>query len=137
MATATTGIGTKLEYSTDGSTYTQLLNINSISGPSFSRDEIDITTLENQSGYREYILGLRDAGSLSLTLNYEKAGYQTLLDMYDADQLYEWRITLPDASTFEFSGYVMELPLTIPVDDKISFDCTIRVTGAPTFTPGT
>ena len=42
-----------------------------------------------------------------------------------------YQIILPDEfeTSLEFEGLVTELPLTIPTDDKITADVTIKITG--------
>ena len=42
-----------------------------------------------------------------------------------------------DVTSVEFLGLVTELPLTIPTDDKVTADVTIKVSGQVTVNSGT
>ena len=57
---------------------------------------------------------------------------------FDADTLQNYEIVLPDveSTSFEFTGFVTELPLSITTDDKISSDVTIKVSGQVTVNSG-
>jgi len=66
--TAVSGKGT-LFNRWDGSAWVNIGDINSIGGPSSSRETIDVTTLGSTGGYREFIGSLRDGGDLSLSMN--------------------------------------------------------------------
>jgi hypothetical protein len=64
-------------------------------------------------------------------MNFTRATYEVMLADFESDLLQNYEILLPDGENtgFEFEGFVTELPLTVPVDDKISADATIRISG--------
>ena len=132
------GVGTILKI--DGST---IGNVTNITGPSMSKDTIDTTALDTTGGYRTFITGFKNAGTLTFTLMFEKAHYSTLKSAFDSDVAKSIEVILPDGATAEtgsklsFSGFVTEMPLTIPPDDKITCDVTIQISGPVTFTPAT
>lgn len=115
-----------------------IANVNSISGPDASRETIDTTTLDSAGGYREFIPALRDAGSISLSMNFSRDTYEQMKDDFESDTLQNYEIILPDddVTTLEFEGMVTELPLDIPLDDKISADVTIKISGEVTLNSG-
>jgi predicted secreted protein len=131
-----TGVGTILKI--DGST---IGNVTNITGPSMSKDTIDTTALDTTGGYRTFITGFKNAGTLTFTLMFEKAHYSKLKSAFDSDVAKSIEVILPDGATAEtgsklsFSGFVTEIPLTIPPDDKITCDVTIQISGPVTFTP--
>jgi len=105
--------------------------VNSITGPSKTRDTIDVTSLDSVGGYREHIPGFRDGGQVQLNMNFTRATYDKMNADYESSALGYYQIVLPDTehTTFDFAGFVTELPLSISADDKITADVTIKVSG--------
>jgi predicted secreted protein len=136
------GVGTKLKMSatqpSNWSTVNPIANITNITGLGMSKDTIDTTALDTTGGYRTFITGFKNPGTLTFTLMFDSAGYKTLKDSFDSDSPYYIQIELPDKGTshgsrFTFQGLVTEIPLTIPPDDKITCDVTIQISGSVTF----
>jgi predicted secreted protein len=136
-STAVSGVGTKFQR-WNGSAYVALAEVNSITGPSMTRAFIDVTSLDSTGGYREFITGFRDAGTISLKMNFTTASYAFIKEDFQKVAANAYKIVLSDtgASSLEFEGLVTELPLSIPTDDKISADCTIKITGEVIFVSG-
>ena len=136
-SSAVSGVGTKFQR-WNGSTYVSLAEVNSITGPSMTRAFIDVTSLDSTGGYREFITGFRDAGTISLKMNFTTASYAFIKEDFQKVAANAYKIVLsdPGLSTLEFEGLVTELPLSIPTDDKISADCTIKITGQVDFVSG-
>jgi predicted secreted protein len=126
MSKAVAGVGTTIEM--DG---TPVAEVITISGPTMTRDQIDVTSLDSTGGYREFIAGFRDGGQVTLNMNFTATSYSSMLSAYNDEDLHEFIITLPDSegTTVSFSGIVTECPLSIPTDDKITSDVNIKVTG--------
>jgi predicted secreted protein len=133
-----TGIGTLFRRwnSTTGA-WENLSEITNITGPSMSRDTHDDTTLATEGGYRTFITGLRNAGTISLSLNFTRDTYETMKDDFEDDSKQNYEIVLPDddITTLEFEGLVTECPLTIP-ESPITFDVTIQISGQVTLESG-
>jgi len=129
-STAIAGVGTKFKR-WNGSAWVDIAEINSITGPSMSRDTIDVTSLDSTGGYREFITGFRNAGTVVLAMNFTRATYETMLNDFESNTIQNYQIVLPDVENtgLDFEGLVSELPLTIPADDKVTADVTIQVTG--------
>lgn len=112
-------------------TFTALAEVNSINGPGMTRDFIDVTSLDSTGGYREFIGGFRDGGTLSLNMNFTLTTYaQMLLDFENQDAV-NYQVVLSDSgnSTLTFAAFVTDLPLTITPDDKVTCDVTLKITG--------
>lgn len=123
----TTGLGTILK---KGST--AIAEILSISGPSMTRDTIDKTVLDNTgNGFREYITGLRDGGTLSFDMLFSKAGYTAIKTDFMNDEAESYSIELPDtpATIISFDGLVTDFPLDIPLNDVMKCSVSIKITG--------
>jgi len=131
MSYATAGVGTIFQR-WSGSAWAAIAEINSITGPSMSRDTIDVTSLSSTGGYREFIGGFRNPGTVQLSMNFYRQNYDLFKTDFESSTIQNYRIVLPDAenTSVEFEGLVTELPLTIPADDKITMDVTIQVSGA-------
>lgn len=128
---ATAGVGTIFQR-WSGSAWANIAEINSITGPSMSRDTIDVTSLSSVAGYREFIGGFRNPGTVQLSMNFIRSNYDLFKTDFESSVVKNYRIVLPDTENtiVEFVGLVTELPLTIPADDKITMDITIQISGA-------
>lgn len=135
---AVSGVGTKFGR-WNGSSWDYLAEVNSITGPTMTRDFIDVTSLDSTGGYREFITGFRDAGTISLSMNFTRDSYDLMLTDFESPNANNYEIILPDVdvTSFEFEGLVTEVPLTIPTDDKITADVTIKITGQVVMNSGT
>ncbi len=137
MSNAVAGVGTRFRR-WSGSAWADIAEINSITGPGMSRDTIDVTSLDSTGGYREFIGGFRNGGTVALGMNFSRVTYDLMKDDFESDVNKHYEIVLPDSehTTLEFEGLVTELPLTIPADDKITADVTIQISGQVTINSG-
>lgn len=110
--------------------------VNSITGPNSTRNQIDVTSLDSTGGYKEFIGGFRDGGEVTLNMNFTKATYGLMQNDFEDDALVAYLVTLSDASatTIGFNGFVQNLGFAVPTDDKVTADVTIKVTGPVTIT---
>lgn len=136
-SSAFAGVGTMFRR-WSGAAWVNIAEINSISGPSMTRDTIDVTSLDSTGGYREFITGFRDGGTVQLTMNFTRATYDTMKTDFESDDLQDYEIMLPDNenTSFEFSGLVTEIPLEIAADDKVTATVTIKISGEVTVESG-
>lgn len=140
---ATTGLfghGTLLKMHDGAATYTTVLEVADLSGPSMSADSIEYTNHDSPSKYREFGAGLVDAGEISFTVNWQPAaathGYSAgLLYVFSNRLTRLWRLIFTDsgATTYQFYAFITGLDIKTPFDDKVSADLTIKLTGLPTF----
>lgn len=138
MTNAIAGVGASFEREDDTSSgvYNAIAEVTNISGPSMTRDTIDVTNLDSIGGYREFIAGFRDGGEMVLTMNFTVNGYEQLHIDFASDTAVNYQLVLPDAGnyTLGFAGLVTALPLTVPTDSQITMDVTIKITGEVTST---
>jgi predicted secreted protein len=127
---AVSGVGTVFNR-WSGSDWEALAEVNSITGPTMTRSFIDVTSLDSIGGYREFITGFRDAGTISLKMNFTAVTYRAMKADFESVVAQNYEVVLPDETrlTLEFEGLVTEIPLSIPTDDKITADVTIKITG--------
>ena len=99
--------------------------------------EIDTTTLCSTA--KEYVMGLKDEGSMTFSVNYDPAdvGIKRLQALRDSQELGVFKMTLVDPGSEEwaFSGYVTSAPLgDVTPDTVYTMTFTIRISGAITIT---
>lgn len=133
MSEAISGVGTEFKRGDGASAeaFTKLAEVVAIGGPDMNRNTIDVTNLDSVGGYKEFIAGFRDAGEVTLNMNWTRDGYVAILDDFDSDDLRNYQIVFPDesATEFSFSALVTRLSTAIPADDKVSMDVTLKISG--------
>lgn len=116
-----------------------IADLTSIGEIGVESDEIDVTTLDSASGYKEFIAGFKDAGEVSLA-GYVKseANMDALLDLAEAQTVCTWEIAFTSGSKWNFSGFVKSLKeAESTVEGVRGFSASIRISGAPTYTAAT
>jgi predicted secreted protein len=137
MTNAVSSVGALLKkYVT--SAWVSVGEVTTISGPTMSRETIDVTSLASTGGYREFIAGFRDPGTLTFTMNFNRTDYDTMKADFESDTEQDYELILPDdeVTTLEFSGLVTELPLNLDPGSQITCNVTIKVTGQVTVNSG-
>lgn len=138
MSNAIVGVGTYFRRWNE-TNWVNIAEVNSIAGPTKSRDSIDVTSLDSTGGYREFIGGFRDGGTVTLSMNFARGTYDTMNDDFESPDLQNYEIFLsldPEETSFEFEALVTELGLAITVDDKITADVTLKISGQVTTNTG-
>lgn len=137
MSLAVTGVGTIFR-KWDSSAWVTMAEIKNVSGPTMSRETIDVTNLASSGGYREFIAGFRDAGTVSFTMHFVRDDYDEMKADFESDTLQNYEVVLPDTeqTSLEFTGLVTELPLDIP-EQVITCNVTIKISGEVTINSGT
>lgn len=137
---AITGVGARLyrwnafESSSSSADWVEMAEVNSITFDGYSRETIDVTDLKtaaNNNGYRSKIAGLRDSGTFSFNINYTRENYDRMKEDFESDENQIYLVVLPDEDKtyMEFEGLITELPLDIPLEDRINSDITVAIDG--------
>jgi hypothetical protein len=134
------GYGCDLLLSTDGgSTYNTVGSVQDLNFPDLKATDVKTSSIQMALPWHTFQPGMGDGGTIKFKLFYAKTQYNTLLTAFRKS--YNWKIVFSDlvstASTLVFAGYLNDLSGPMPLDDAIMVDGTIKVSGAPTFTPGT
>lgn len=110
--------------------------LSSIGGVSVSADTIDTTALDNTSGYRTFIGGFKDGGEVSLSgfLNHTDAGQLAIYAAFESGAVTSCSIVFPTAisASWTFDGVVTAFETSAELEDAVSFDSTVKVSGKPT-----
>ena len=135
---ATVGVGTIFRR-WSGTAWQIISKVQSITGPSMTRDTIDVTSLNSTGGYREFVAGFRKGGTIVLKGFFLRDNFSLFLSDFQSNVMQYYQIVLPDVdlTSMEFTGLVTDMPLTIPLDQAITNDVTITISGPVLLTSGT
>lgn len=144
---AYSALGVQLSIGTGASpyTYVDVLEASTLKGPAEKMDSIEVTSLDSQ-GYKEYITGLRDSGTLTFDMNYTTPGTGAGVSartLRSYTTITPFKITLPKSPTqttagdsYTFNGWVTEYSPSFDQTKQISASITIQVTGAVNYVAG-
>lgn len=139
--TGVAGIGTQLRRwnanASPSGAWEKLTKITAIDWTGMKRETQDTTDLDVADGYKTFIPGLRESGVLKLSVKFDRDVYELMKDDFESDELKHYEIVLPDTdiTSFEFMGFVIELPFK--VDTKlITADVSIQISGKMTMNSG-
>jgi len=136
----TSGFGTLLKRG-DGASPTEafaaVAEVKNISGPNLSTETIDATHMESPNAFREMLPSFKSSGEVTFTVNFlpGATNHTDVLGDYDDRTLRNWTLVFPDtgATTWGFSGYVTGFQPSATIDDVLSADVTITISGAVDF----
>lgn len=131
-------IGNATTFAIEGgtpATYEVVAEVISVTPPPLTRASVDATHLQSPDRYKEFIPGLFEQGECQLGLNYIPSAYALLAAEFEKVTNGNYRITFPEGSTFDFSGFFTGLtpPVTTP-EGKMESGATIKPTGRGVFT---
>ncbi len=131
MTNAISGFGTILIWN-----YNRLLEMTSISGPSQSRDTIDVTSHDSLDMYREFIAGPASGGEVSVEGNLiieDELGQMNFYDDLQAGTKRKAWIVLPmdTGAAMTFDALPTSFSPSNPYEDKIGVSLAMQITGKP------
>ncbi|AMS01573.1 MULTISPECIES: phage tail tube protein [Streptomyces] len=130
-----------LRDSTGSGSFVLVANVTDISGPSRSREAIEVTAHDSPNRYREFIKGLKDGGEVELTINYDPGNStHTALDAdFEEDDLRDYQVVIlpgeADEHTWAFSALITDLGDEYPTEGQMERTATFKISGMPTLTP--
>jgi predicted secreted protein len=116
---------------------TAIASLTSIDGVSVSSDTIEATTLDTEGNYRVFVSGLKDAGEVSISGHFSYSAHNVLMDDFESGDTDTYVIEFPDVATttgttWTFSAIVTAFSTSAELEDMISFEATLKLTGKPT-----
>lgn len=113
--------------------------LTSIGGIEITADTQDVTTLDSDGGYREFIGTFKDAGEVSLEGYFRPGdvGQMAMQTSLDNGQPEAYTIEFPTTpkATWAFDGVVTGFKVgDAETDGTITFGATIKVSGKPVLT---
>jgi hypothetical protein len=140
-----TGVGGAFRIGKDTAgtvTYTDVAQVSSVGSISISSDEVEVTTLDNLSGFREFLQTFKDAGELPIGLVWDPAlpthgeTATGLWGLMVSGEVVPMEIEFPIKPTpyvAHFSGFVKTFPTpSLTPDDALTAEVSIRVSGTVT-----
>ena len=130
MGKAKRALGTKLK---KGTTY--IGGLTDINGIDKSADTIDVTTLDSEGGYREFIASFKDGGEVTIS-GYFLPGNAGQVEMETAfesgiEDSFEIEFPAGFGASWIFKGVVTQVATGASLEDPVSFEATIKVSGKP------
>lgn len=126
-------VGTKLLLAT-----TEVAELTSIGGLELSADTIDVTSLDSDGGYREFIGGFKDAGEVAISgfFNPGDEGQAAVYAAFESGETTACKIVFPAAlgASWEFNAVVIGFSTGAELEDAVSFEGSLKVSGKPTLT---
>lgn len=133
---ATRGLGTVLKMGKDAQAK-PVAGLTEIGGLELSADTIDVTTLDSDGGYREFIGGFKDGGEVSISGYFDPVagnGQKELYEAFESGDVQDFVIAFPESlkTSWEFKGVVTGFSTSVSLEDPVGFSGTIKVSGKPT-----
>lgn len=130
-------VGTRLLIAPkSGNTDVAVGGLKSISGIDVNADEVEVTDMGNTDGYREYLPGFKDGGEVPVSgyLDGEDDGQDRMYELLESGDVVDCKIQFPAkiGKTWSFKAGVTKFTTSAEVDDAITFDATLKVSGKPT-----
>ena len=118
-------------------TFTVVPQVETLEMPMATTEELEATTLDNTTGYREYKPSFKDGGEMTVTVLFDPAMHVTpeggIWKLFQAGTTHELKVKLPSSPVFDWegSGFVRDCGLqTIGPDELLKMQAVIRISGA-------
>lgn len=124
-------LGTKLLINSSS-----IAGLTSINGLALTADTIDKTTLSSIGGYREFTGGFKDGGEVTASGYLEPSdttGQVALYNAFESGNTIPMSVLFPPqmGASWDFNGVVTGFSTSAELEDMVSFEVTIKVSGKP------
>lgn len=122
-----------------GASYVTIAQLRDVGGPSLSQDTVE-TTNRDGSKWREFVGGLKNGGEVSFDVVYDPAlathaagSAPGLVHMLNNGVVGDFQLTFPTspATTCTFNALVTGFEPGAAMEDALTADVTLKITGAP------
>ena len=125
----------KIENAASPEEYTLIPGVYTIGGLGGGEgDEIDVTDFDSTG--KEYLIGLKDEGNLTFSMNYDPddAQHIRLESLRDSQSSSGFQVVLAAGTlkTFTFDAFVKTIEKNLEANDAVRANVTLRITGAIT-----
>ena len=103
------GTGTKLERSSDGTTWEEFADIKTIPELGGDTEKVDVTTLADDR--RKQVEGIQNASNVQFQVVYKGPSFAKALAEAGDRKQYQWKVTYPDGMTVTMRGSTSNLHL--------------------------
>jgi predicted secreted protein len=138
MSQAFSGFGTAVNLLGAGSppAATQIEEVQTVEFSGSKVDLVDVTNMNSESAYREYLATLKDAGELQFTANFipDATGQGLLQGAFESRAVQSWQVVLPtELGTFAFDGIVTSIDHSLNFDKEAKLTVKVKITGPNVF----
>ena len=112
--------------------------LTSIGGLNLTADTVDSTTLSSTGGYREFNRGFKDAGEVPISGYFDPTQHAGLFADFESGEKASYTIEFPEAlgASWMFEAIVTAYSTGAELEDNVSFEATLKVSGKPTLNIG-
>ena len=117
--------------------FTVVPQVETLEMPQATTEELEATTLDNTSGYREFLPSFKDGGEMTVTVVLDPALHVTppesLWALFKAGTTHDMTVKLPSNPEFnwEGAGFIRDAGIqTIGPDEILKLQAVIRISGA-------
>lgn len=134
--TAVAGYGTKLQLGDGASpeTFDDIPGLKDFSLPTGATDQIDVTAHDSPDQTKEYIAGMIETGEIGVEIFFDPNNdvHVDLYDLKDSGETRNFKVVAPDAelTEFAFAAFVTEMEINFPVEDALTANMTLKLSGA-------
>ena len=121
-------MGTKLQIGANS-----IAELTSIGGLDLSADTIETTTLDS-NGWRTFMQGLKDGGEVAVSGYFNPGdtnGQVAMYNNFNNGTSASYTILFPFGASWTFSGIVTAFSTGAELEDSVSFEGTVKVSGQP------
>jgi predicted secreted protein len=121
---------------------TAIAFLTKIDGLSIKASTIDTTALDTEGGYKTFINGFKEVDDVSISGFFDYTAHSAILTDLQAGTSDAYTIQFPPAvggttgPSWTFNAVVTGFKTGAGVDQTISFDATLKISGAPTLVAG-
>ena len=143
------GIGAKLAHtviSPSTTTISDVIQVLSVAVSGQTCDVTDISSSGSTSQFSEFLPGLKDAGSITLTVRYGSSlgvaaedTFDELQTLFNSREIGIFEILIPGTATsgWKCNGFITRLGIALHYKGGVQQQIVIKCTGVPTFTKAT
>lgn len=126
------GEGSELYYGNVGeAASTEIIGVMSVEFPETTVADVKDVNYKTADTTVGYIPGWKEGGAVSVEVDYEKAGENTLRGLLGTKKA--WKVVAPDGGNHTFTGYMNKIGTPLPSDDKVVIKFGIKVCTLPVF----
>ena len=125
------GFASKLRKVVEDAEDIQFAQITNLSLPDQDADEVDLTSFDSADGFREFVQGLKDPGSVDVEAWFTKVFADEMQDDFNEGNINTYVIEFPNEEGVEFEAFVQSIGGEVPMEDGVSMEVTLKLTGKP------
>ncbi len=107
--------------------------VTDISGPDIDVNEADLTHHSSSEGWKHFVPGTINPGTITFSGNFTTGGMQFLNDRLTSGTVGPVTLDLANNSSWSCDGFVVSLNTESNATDKEGYSASFKLTGEPTF----